>query len=146
VGSDLALKGRLNLSGALHLTANGGHVTVEGKIVLAEVPLQEVKVDNAHASDATAVPLPTPAPTDLGQCVWICTSFNSSVTVNDTTAVALGTCLQGNQQTWPGMVLPSISNRGVLIDGIPVNVEGDTGVMLPTGAPVTFRLARQPTG
>jgi hypothetical protein len=43
------------------------------------------------------------------------------------------------------MVLPSIKNApsGVTINNIPINVKGDKGVILPTGAPVQFNVHRQ---
>ncbi len=36
------------------------------------------------------------------------------------------------------MVQPSTGNQTVTINNIPINVKGDMGLILPTGAPVPF--------
>ncbi len=54
-------------------------------------------------------------------------------------------CAQGNPgtATWPGMVQPSTVNPGVKVNNIAMNVIGDMGIILPTGAPVTFTSSGQ---
>jgi hypothetical protein len=67
------------------------------------------------------------------------------VTANGKNIVTQGMCAQGNPgtATWPGMVQPSSLNPTVKVNNIPINVVGDMGTILPTGAPVIFTTSRQ---
>ncbi|MCP9835699.1 hypothetical protein [Cyanobium sp. La Preciosa 7G6] len=131
--TDLILKGTLNLAGTLNLVAsNGGKVKIDAR---------EVLVEGATGTGVPVIlPPPPAAPIDTGTDVNINQSFNQSVTVGPVKkpVVALGICLQGQTPTWPGMVLPSVNNSTVFINGVRVNVEDDTGVTLPNGGTITF--------
>ena len=134
--ADLLLSGMLNLKGMLKLAglvkANNLEVLVTGQRGAGQT----------HGNAPAPVPIPPPpaAPSDPGVGVWIFQSFNSTVTAGGKNIVAQGMCAQGNPgtSTWPGMVQPSIGNQGVTINNIPINVKNDMGIILPTGAPVTF--------
>jgi hypothetical protein len=135
--ADLLLAGMLNLKGTLKLSgdlvkANSLEVLVTG----------QRGAGPTHGNAPAPVPIPPPpaAPSDPGVGVWIFQSFNSTVTAGGKKIVAQGMCAQGNPgtATWPGMVQPSIGNPGVTINNIPINVKNDMGIILPTGAPVTF--------
>jgi hypothetical protein len=135
--ADLLLAGMLNLKGTLKLAgdlvkANNLEVLVTG----------QRGAGSTHGNAPAPVPIPPPpsGPSDPGVGVWIFQSFNSTVTAGGKKIVAQGMCSQGNQgtATWPGMVQPSIGNPGVTINNIPINVKNDMGIILPTGAPVTF--------
>jgi hypothetical protein len=135
--ADLLLAGMLNLKGTLKLSgdlvkANSLEVLVTG----------QRGAGPTHGNAPAPVPIPPPpaAPSDPGVGVWIFQSFNSTVTVGGKKVVAQGMCAQGNPgtATWPGMVQPSIGNPGITINNIPINVKNDMGIILPTGAPVTF--------
>ena len=135
--ADLQLSGMLNLKGTLKLAgdlvkANNLEVLVAG----------QRGAGPTHGNAPAPVPIPPPpaAPSDPGVGVWIFQSFNSTVTAGGKNIVAQGMCAQGNPgtATWPGMVQPSIGNPGVTINNIPINVKNDMGIILPTGAPVTF--------
>jgi hypothetical protein len=134
--ADLLLSGILNLQGTLALDglvkANNVEVLVTG----------QRGVGASHGKAPAPVPIPPPpaAPMDPGVDVWIFQSFNSTVTAGGKNIVAQGMCAQGDLETasWPGMVQPSIGNPGVTINNIPINVKGDMGLILPTGAPVPF--------
>jgi hypothetical protein len=135
--ADLLLAGMLNLKGTLKLSgdlvkANSLEVLVTG----------QRGAGPTHGNAPAPVPIPPPpaAPSDPGVGVWIFQSFNSTVTAGGKKVVAQGMCAQGNPgtATWPGMVQPSIGNPGITINNIPINVKNDMGIILPTGAPVTF--------
>jgi hypothetical protein len=135
--ADLLLAGMLNLKGTLKLSgdlvkANSLEVLVTG----------QRGAGPTHGNAPAPVPIPPPpaAPSDPGVGVWIFQSFNSTVTAGGKKIVAQGMCAQGNPgtATWPGIVQPSIGNPGVTINNIPINVKNDMGIILPTGAPVTF--------
>jgi hypothetical protein len=135
--ADLLLSGMLNLKGMLKLAgdlvkANNVEVLVTG----------QRGVGASHGKAPAPVPIPPPpaAPSDPGLDVWIFQSFNSTVTAGGKYIVVQGMCAQGNPgtATWPGMVQPSIGNSTVSINNIPINVKGDMGLILPTGAPVPF--------
>ncbi len=135
--ADLLLSGMLKLKGTLKLAsdlvkANNFEVLVVG----------ERGSGPTHGNAPAPVPIPPPpaAPSDPGVGVWIFQSFNSTVTAGGKYVVAQGMCAQGNPgtATWPGMVQPSIGNSSVTIKNIPINVKNDMGIILPTGAPVTF--------
>lgn len=136
--ADLILSGNLLLSGTLKLaTTSGGKVKVDSAEVLV--------VEGAEGKGIPVIQPPPPAtPVDTGPKVVIKQSFNRSVTANNKTIVAQGVCMQGNTPTWPGMVLPSTQNNGaVKANGIPINVEGDSGITLPNGGSVTFNTSGQ---
>ena len=40
--------------------------------------------------------------------------------------------------SWPGMVQPSVGNPTITVNSIAMNVVGDLGTILPTGAPASF--------
>lgn len=140
---DLVLSGLLNLSGTLKLAGDGGKVTVAGNAVLVQ---GQKGTGPAHGAGAPVIlPPPPAAPSDPGPDVWIFKSFNSTVTVNAAAVVALGICAEGNPgtATWPGMVSPSTMNPTVTINFLPINVEGDSGIILPNGGTVTFTSSGQ---
>lgn len=142
---DLLLKGTLSLMGTLKLkTSAGGKVKANGVEVLVE---GQRGAGTAHGTAPAPVPIPPPpaAPSDPGVQVWIFKSFNPTVTANDKAIVAQGLCAQGNPgtATWPGMVQPSSVNPTIKVNGIPANVMGDQGIILPTGAPVPFTTSGQ---
>lgn len=143
---DLALSGLLNLSGTLKLSGDGGKV----KVGQAEVLVQGQKGSGPAQGVGVPVILPPPpaAPSDPGTDVWIVQSFNATVTVNDAAVVTLGITAQGDpgKATWPGMVLPSSVNPSVKINGLLINVEGDSGITLPNGGPVSFTTSGQQRG
>ena len=143
--ADLLLAGMLNFKGALKLTAEAGFVKANGLEVLVEA--QRGRAGNAHGQAPAPVPIPPPpsSPSDPGVDVWIVKSFNSTVTAAGKNVVAQGMCAQGNpgQASWPGMVQRSLNNAAVSINNIPMNVRGDIGTILPTGAPVSFAEHRQ---
>jgi hypothetical protein len=135
--ADLLLSGMLNLKGTLELSgdlvkANNVEVLVAGQRGAGQ----------SHGKAPAPVPIPPPpsGPQEPGLDVWIFQSFNSTVTAGGKKIVTQGMCAQGdpNKATWPGMVQPSIGNPGVTINNIPINVKGDMGLILPTGAPVPF--------
>jgi hypothetical protein len=135
--AELLLAGMLNLKGTLKLAgdpvkANNLEVLVTG----------QRGAGPTHGNAPAPVPIPPPPapPSDPGVGVWIFQSFNSTVTAGGKKIVAQGMCSQGNPgtATWPGMVQPSIGNPVVTINNIPINVKNDLGIILPTGAPVTF--------
>jgi hypothetical protein len=139
--ADLLLAGILNFTGTLNLVgADGGLVKVNNVEVLVEAG--RGAAGQAHGQAPAPVPIPPPpaTPSDPGPDVWIFKSFNSTVTAGGKNIVTQGMCAQGipNQATWPGMVQPSVLNPLVTINNIPMNVKGDLGVILPTGAPATF--------
>ena len=138
--ADLLLSGILNFTGTLDLVGDGGLVKVNNVEVLVEVG--RGAAGQAHGQAPAPVPIPPPpaAPSDPGLDVWIFKSFNATVTAGGKHIVAQGMCAQGNpgMATWPGMVQPSILNPTITINNIPMNVKGDLGTILPTGAPVPF--------
>jgi hypothetical protein len=138
--ADLLLSGMLNLKGDLKLAGtDGGLVKAKNGPVLVE---SGRGAGQSHGQAPAPVPIPPPPakPSELGLDVWIFKSFNSTVTASGKYIVAQGMCAQGRPGTasWPGMVQASMLNQGVTINNIPINVKGDMGIILPTGAPVTF--------
>jgi len=142
--ADLLLSGMLNLKGNLELT---GLVKVSNAQALEVLVVGQRGAGPTHGNAPAPVPIPPPpaAPSDPGLGVWIFQSFNSTVTAGGKKVVAQGMCAQGDPglASWPGMVQPSIGNPGVTIDNIQINVKNDVGIILPTGAPVTFDQHRQ---
>ena len=140
--ADLLLSGVLNFTGTLNLVgSSGGLVKVNNVEVLVEVG--RGAAGKAHGQAPAPVPIPPPpAPPSVlpGVDVWIFKSFNSTVTAGGKNIVTQGMCAQGNPGSapWPGMVQPSILNPLVTVNNIPMNVKGDMGITLPTGAPVPF--------
>jgi hypothetical protein len=135
--ADLVLSGMLNLKGTLNLA--GGLVKANDVEVLV---VGQRGVGTPHGQNPIPVPIPPPpaAPSEPEPGVWIFKSFNSTVTASGKYIVAQGMCAQGRPGTasWPGMVQASMLNQGITINNIPINVKGDMGIILPTGAPVTF--------
>ncbi len=143
---DLLLSGVLNLQGTLDLAGDaGGLVKASGVEVLVEVARG---AGGSHGMAPAPVPIPPPpAPVllDAGLDVWIFKSFNATVKAGGKAIVTQGMCAQGKPSTatWPGMVQPSSANVGVTVNNIAMNVVGDLGTILPTGAPVPFTDHRQ---
>jgi hypothetical protein len=144
---DLLLSGILDLKGTLKLAGTGGGlVKVKKGSTSAEVLVESTRgaPDLSHGIAPAPVPIPPPPPppSDPGTDVWIFKSFNPTVTAGGKKIVTQGMCAQGllTSPTWPGMVQPSIMNPapGVTINNVPINVTGDMGIILPTGAPVSF--------
>ncbi len=147
--ADLQLSGILDFGGILDLAGQaGGHVTANGVEVLVEATRG---AGESHGEAPAPVPIPPPpaTPSDPGVDVWIFKSFNSTVTAGGKNIVTQGMCAQGNPQpampsaSWPGMVQPSMVNTGITINHIAMNVVGDLGTILPTGAPVPFTASGQ---
>jgi hypothetical protein len=144
--ADLLLANQLNLKGNLKLVASsGGLLKVNGVEALVEVPRGQAGQSHGLAPAPVPIPPPPAAPLEPGLDVWIFKSFNATVTINDKKIITQGMCAQGDpgKASWPGMVQQSLNNPGVKINGIPINVRGDMGVILPTGAPVFFDQHRQ---
>ena len=140
--TDLILKGPLNLTGTLKLAANDGKVRV--KINELEQPEVLVMTGESQGKGIPVIQPPPPAgPIDPGVGVKITNSINSKVTVKDLSIVTLGITAQGNNRTWPGMILPSKENTTVKINQIPINVVGDQAVTLPNGGTVNFNVSGQ---
>lgn len=143
--ADLLLAGMLNFKGTVDLIADGGTVKANNLEVLVEV--QRGQAGGAHGKAPAPVPIPPPpsSPSDPGLDVWIFKSFNATVTAGGKAIVTQGMCAQGNpgQASWPGMVQRSLNNPGVTVNSVPMNVKGDIGTILPTGAPASFTEHRQ---
>lgn len=135
--ADLLLSGMLNLKGNLKLA---GDLVKANNLEVLVVGQRGSGPTHGNAPAPVPIPPPPATPLDPGVGVWIFQSFNSTVTADGKKVVTQGMCAQGdpNKATWPGMVQPSIGNPGVKIDNIPINVKNDMGIILPTGAPVTF--------
>jgi hypothetical protein len=128
--ADLKFSGTLDLSGTLKLSASNGKVKAGGS---------EMLLENITATGIPVIQPPPPGtPIDNGTAVKLKQSFNTSVTIGGKNVVAQGLTLQGSQETWPGMVLPSTSNQTVTINRIPINVLGDQAMTLPNGGSATF--------
>jgi hypothetical protein len=141
----LNLEGMLKLAGMLNLVGtDGGKVTVKSIEVLVETT-KGVGESQGKAVAPVLIPPPPAAPSDPGLDVWIFKSFNSTVTAVGIPIVTQGMCAQGNpaMASWPGIVQPSVLNTGVSVNGIFINVVGDMGITLPSGAPVTFTSSGQ---
>ncbi len=144
--ADLLLTGVLDFGGVIDLAGDaGGHVTANGVEVLVEAPRGG---GTSHGQAPAPVPIPPPpaTPSELpGLGVWIFKSFNATVTAGGHAIVTQGMCAQGNPGSppWPGMVQPSTVNPGVTVNKVAINVMGDLGTILPTGAPVPFTASGQ---
>lgn len=140
--ADLQLTGILDFGGVLNLV--GGHVTANGAEVLVEAP-RGTGSSQGQAPAPVPIPPPPATPSDPGVDVWIFKSFNSTVTAGGKAIITQGMCAQGNPgtATWPGMVQPSMVNPTVTVSQIAMNVVGDLGTILPTGAPVPFTTSGQ---
>lgn len=132
---DLDLKGQLDLNGNLNLVPpDGGKVLVNGV---------EALVEGAEGEALSQVLLPPPpaSPADGGTKVVVVSSLGKTVTVNNEALVTTGMVLQGNTNTWPGMVLPSTQNTGATVvkaNALPVNVLGDRATIFPNGGTATI--------
>jgi hypothetical protein len=138
---DLLLSGILDISGTVELIGDaGGHVKANGVEVLVEAGRGAAGAAHGQAPAPVPIPPPPSPPSDPGPDVWIFKSFNATVKAGGKAVVTQGMCAQGNPgtATWPGMVQPSTANPGVTVNHIAINVVGDLGTILPTGAPVPF--------
>jgi hypothetical protein len=143
---DLKLAGLLNLVGNLKLAGrDGGKVKVGENEVVVEATKGQAGAAQGQAPAPVPIPPPPVAPSDPGLDVWVFKSFNLTVTTNGKNIVTQGMCAQGNPgtATWPGLVQPSMLNATVTINRIPINVVGDMGTILPTGAPATIKASGQ---
>lgn len=137
--SDLELGGQLKLVGLLDLKGDGGKVTIDGNEILIKMP-----PGSPHGKGAPVIlPPPPVGPIDAGPDATIFISFNATITIDGEVAVAMGLHLQGDIPMWPGMVLPSSNNSGVKANGLPINVQNDTGITLPNGGTVTYDTSGQ---
>jgi hypothetical protein len=144
--ADLLLSGILNLKGDLNLVGeSGGRVKVNNLELLVETPRGEAGKSHGVAAAPVLIPPPPAAPSEPGLDVWIFKSFNATVKADSANIITQGLCGQGNPgtATWPGVVQPSTNNPGLTINNIPINVLGDMGIILPTGAPVPFTASGQ---
>lgn len=131
--ANLELSGMLDLSGNLDLSgADGGKVLVAGAEALVELA---PTARPAHGSAPPVILPPPPAsPLDPAPFVNVINSFNKTVKAGGKPIVALGMVMQGNNPSWPGMVLPSQVNTGpVSCNMVPINVKGDQAVIFPSG-------------
>ena len=143
--ADLLLSGILNFKGSMKLAGEGGVVKANNLEVLVEAQRGQAGAGHGQAPAPVPIPPPPASPSDPGLDVWIFKSFNSTVTASGKHVVTQGMCAQGNpgQASWPGMVQRSLNNPGVSVNHVPMNVKGDIGTILPTGAPVSFTEHRQ---
>jgi hypothetical protein len=145
--ADLLLSGVLDFQGVVDLVGDaGGHVKANG----VEVLVQAVRgaPGKSHGVAPAPVPIPPPpaGPAEPGLDVWIFQSFNATVKAGGTAIVTQGMCAQGDpgRASWPGMVQPSTGNPTITVNSIAMNVVGDLGTILPTGAPASFTKHGQP--
>jgi hypothetical protein len=144
--ADLLLSGVLDFQGTVDLIADaGGHVKANGLEVLVEVPRGAAEKSHGVAPAPVPIPPPPANPSDAGLEVWVFTSFNSTVKAGGKAIVTQGMCAQGDvgRATWPGMVQPSTGNPGITVSSVAMNVVGDLGTILPTGAPIPFTRHQQ---
>ena len=146
--ADLLLTGTLDFGGVLDLAGDAGGLVNATDLqaeVLVELPRGDALKSHGTAPAPVLIPPPPAAPSDAGLGVWIFKSFNSTVTAGGTAIVTQGMCAQGNpgMASWPGMVQPSMVNPGITINRIAMNVVGDLGTILPTGAPAPFTASGQ---
>ena len=130
--ADLELKGTLDFSGMVSLTASGGKVKAGGL---------EVLVEQASGTAAAPVLLPPPpaSPATTSVAVKVIVSLNKTVTAGGQAIVTQGMCLQGD--LWPGFVLRGSGT--VTINHIPMNVQNEQATIFPSGAPATFSSSGQ---
>jgi hypothetical protein len=135
--------GDLNLNGPLNLA---GMLVLKDKVKVGGVEAL-VEPDAAGTAAAPVVLPPPPAsPLDVGLDVGVIKSFNQTVKAGQKPLVALGLVMQGNTPTWPGMMLPSSVNTGasaVTVNHVAINVQGDSAIIFPVGASVTFSTSGQ---
>jgi len=136
--ADIKLTGPVMLRG--NLSFSGGKLLVGGKQALVVV----TGGDSPQCNGAPPVLLPPPpaSPAFPQPTVWIISSFNQTVKVNNKAIVALGMVMQGQAGApWPGMMLPG--SGPAMINGIPINVVGDQAVIFPSGGSASFNLSGQ---
>ena len=137
--ADLTLKGMLNLIGNLKLNPDGGKVLIgdaglEALVEDSRGPGGAPGVDSAAAGSAPSIRVPK---------VKVISSFNKTVTAHGKNIVALGIVMQGNAPTWPGMMLPSVGNPTVMINGVLINVVNDQATIFPSGGVGMFTQSGQ---
>jgi hypothetical protein len=131
--------GQLNLTGKLDLV---GTLALKDKVLVNGV---QALVEGAESPATPSVILPPPpaGPLDPGTKVTVVASFNKTITASNKAIVTQGMTLQGNNQTWPGMVLPSSANQTVTANGAAINVVGDKGITFPNGGQSVFTDSKQ---
>lgn len=136
--ADLTLKGILNLMGTLELNPDGG------KVLVGDAGL-EALVEEAEGQAAPPVLIPPPPspPNDAGVTVKVISSFNKTVTAGDKNIVTQGIVMQGDVPSWPGMMLPSVGNPSVTINGMAITVVNDQATIFPSGGVGTFTQSGQ---
>lgn len=142
---DLVLKGSLNLEGSLTLQPLGGKVKVGDKEALVELSPPPAPPNNLHDDQAPSIiqPPPPASPIDIGKFVIVTKSLNQTVKAGTKLIVTQGVLMQGTIPTWPGLVQPSQNNASVKINGTPINVVGDKGIVTVTGGMVSFSKSGQ---
>jgi len=134
--TDLNLNGQLNLRGSMDLAGQGGKVLVNGKDALVE----------GASGTGILVPLPPQAPQDPGLKATCVSSLGKSITAAGKALVTTGMVLQGDTNSWPGMLTPSTVNSGpsaVTANFLPINVLSDSATVFPNGGSATFDTSNQ---
>src|SRR6185436_891280 len=134
--------GDLKLTGPLNLM---GNLTLEDKVFVGGTEVL-VQANNIGESPPVMMPPPPASPTDPAPQVSVIVSLNLTVKAKTKPIVAQGMLMQGSTPSWPGMVLPSSANTGpsaVKVNGLPMNVKGDQGVVFPSGGSATFNSSGQ---
>lgn len=135
--ADLNLNGPLNLVGRLNLVGQGGKVLVRGAQALVE----------GAEGKGVPVPLPPQSPQDPGKAATCVKSLGAGITAANKTLVTTGMVLQGDKNSWPGMLGPSGVNSGptaVTANRLPINVLQDKATIFPNGGTATFDVSGQP--
>jgi hypothetical protein len=137
---DLVLDGMLDFSGNLTLEADGGKVKVGALEVLVELA-----PDKSHGMAPPVIMPPPPAsPADSGTKVVIINSLNKTVKTGKGPIVTMGMAMQGSSPMWPGMVLPSMGNTGMVsVNHLAMNVVGDQAIIFPSGGMANFDTSGQ---
>src|SRR5205085_1072462 len=90
------------------------------------------------------MPPPPASPIDTGTNVVILNSMNKTVMIGTKAIVTMGMAMQGNNPVWPGMVLPSKGNTGMVsVNHLAMNVQGDQAIVFPSGGMANFDTSGQ---
>jgi hypothetical protein len=138
--ADLTLKGNLNLMGNLTLKGDSGKVKIGDSSVEALVEVTPSEAPQCSSAPPVIIPPPPAAPIQPQPTVWVVNSFNKTVQAGSKAIVALGMVMQGQSGAplWPGMMMPSSANSQVTVNHIPINVQGDTAIIFPSGGSASF--------